>query len=50
MKCKCLFRISDLHKVNDCLTKMGKFEECDDTKIQVDMLALSLLKSLTKSN
>lgn len=48
MKCKSLMRISDLNKIGDCLTKMSKLEDCIDEKIQVDILAINLLKILIR--
>lgn len=50
MKCKCMARISDLHKLSDSLTKMSKLEECDESKIQVDILAVSVLRLLSKNH
>ncbi len=48
MKCKCLLRMSDLNKLSDCLTKLTKLEDCNESMVQVDILAVGLLKILTK--
>jgi hypothetical protein len=40
--------MSDLNKLSDCLTKLTKLEECDESMVQVDILAVNLLKTLTK--
>lgn len=50
MKCKCILRVSDLNKLSDVLTRVSKFEECNENKIQVDILAVNLLKILVRNH
>lgn len=48
MKCKCLVRVADLNKVGDCLTKLTKLEDCNQAMIEVDILAVNILKILVR--
>jgi tetratricopeptide (TPR) repeat protein len=48
MKCKCFFRVADLQKVGAMLAKITKLEKCRESRVQVDVLAVGLLRELTK--
>lgn len=50
MKCKCLLRVAELSKLSDCLTKLSKLEECEGGRVEVDVLAVNLLRILGKNH